>query len=277
MFADITDTALMVISANLFRATQGTGVWWRGEPAKYPTALTPSMLRVPRGKNEEPSILGHFRQRAHARASSLPQESDQSGWLFLMQHHGLPTRLLDWSQNALAALYFAASREPEKDGFVWGLNPTALNDAQVGKRNLLLPKHVEVSRILKLAFAAQGASDHILAVMPAEADLRMLLQLGRYTIHGDPGDLVAAAGVAPYLKRWRVPAPAKSKLLSQLQVFGVDRAQLFPDLASLAAEIDGMSLTGPAPATEPIDATESAPDPEALSTVAQEPYRGRVR
>jgi hypothetical protein len=41
---------------------------------------------------------------------------------FMAQHYGLPTRLLDWSTNPLAALFFACNGEPEQDGFVYAMD-----------------------------------------------------------------------------------------------------------------------------------------------------------
>lgn len=44
-----------------------------------------------------------------------------------MQHHGTPTRLLDWTENVLIALYFAVKDSPEVDGEIWTLYPLRLN------------------------------------------------------------------------------------------------------------------------------------------------------
>ena len=45
----------------------------------------------------------------------------------LMQHHRVPTRLLDWSESPLAGLFFAVEEEPGADGALWCLLPTELN------------------------------------------------------------------------------------------------------------------------------------------------------
>src|SRR5437899_71081 len=57
----------------------------------------------------------------------LPHENDSWANLFTMQHHGLPTRLLDWSESFAIALFFAL-REPARTPAVWVLNPFRLNE-----------------------------------------------------------------------------------------------------------------------------------------------------
>ena len=57
----------------------------------------------------------------------VPETDDMLGWLCVMQHYRAPTRLLEWRENLLVALYFAVSSDLSEDGEVWAMFPTPLN------------------------------------------------------------------------------------------------------------------------------------------------------
>ena len=88
----------------------------------------------------EEELRGEFKRRGSqlAEGLKLPAYDDEWGWYSLMQHYGAPTRLLDWSDGALTALYFAvretrrddqvnAPGKSPPDACVWMLDPYRLN------------------------------------------------------------------------------------------------------------------------------------------------------
>jgi len=71
------------------------------------------------------------------------EPADAWEWYFLMQHSGLPTRLLDWSENPLVGLYFALANEAAKtkaSPCVWVMDPRKLNLATTGEEEMIAPR-----------------------------------------------------------------------------------------------------------------------------------------
>ena len=90
----ITDAASLIRAVEFAHYTFRQPIWWRGQSC-YGWDLTPRVFREDRGFRYEQSTIILFQKRAPARHSAVPATNAKADWLFLMQHYGLPTRLLD--------------------------------------------------------------------------------------------------------------------------------------------------------------------------------------
>jgi hypothetical protein len=110
-----------------------------------------------------------------------------------MQHHGVPTRLLDWTENILTALYFASNDDGNEDGELWSMNPSKLN-ALNSDEGILLPISKEINFLAhapchnkpdKLAkiMNVRYIPEYPLAFQPPYFRPRMLAQQSVFTIH----------------------------------------------------------------------------------------------
>lgn len=113
--------------AGLVRSVPTFGTWFRGHGTvgllPMPGAFRPIGHRKTRNWDET-SIVNHFRLRAADHQGRCRSTFD---WLCLMRHFELPTRLLDWTENVLVALFFAVEDESKAPGEVFVLNTKLLN------------------------------------------------------------------------------------------------------------------------------------------------------
>lgn len=230
--------------------------WFRGEPIVDKPVL-PKVFRPKRGgeRHDENQLLQMFRVKAStfARGEVPPLErTDQ--WLFLAQHVGLPMRLLDWTESALLALYFALQNEKP---VVWMINPIELNQLSVSggnstgfeKKNAFpLTWHVPQGKIrnigvenIKSAWEPgyEGLALPV-AVIPAYLHERMRAQRSVFTVHCNQERPVSEIVPPEILRRYEIDPSAVPQLLNDLHLLGIHHSTAFPDLDGLSKELDAL-------------------------------------
>lgn len=183
--------------------------------------LEPVIDRVSHGAltrfDHENLMFQEFKRRAVAFLQSRP--ADEWEFLAIARHHGLPTRLLDWTENPLAALFFAVEESSSEDSAVWCYVHVGL-----GK-----PKP-------DMSVTGPLSIDRLTLYQPPHLHARIAVQSSLFTAH--PADW--KAGPDPwsgYLARVTIPVAARSQIRHELFRLGVHRAALFPDLDNAAAHI----------------------------------------
>jgi hypothetical protein len=213
-----------------------TVYWFRGH-AGADWKLVPSVHRDYDNVGER-NLMGRFRMGAPTRYSKTPEITDVGSWICLMQHFGLPTRLLDWTGSLLAAVYFAIASNPRSGpAAVWILVPSELNKSSIGVDHTCLIHGSEVRPLLASAFDGAPGTDIVIAALGQDIDLRMTVQQGSFTIHGDCTPLENKSGAERYLAKIIIPENAKRTFDDELWVLGIRRSMLFPDLANLAIDL----------------------------------------
>lgn len=228
--------------------------WFRGQRACW--NLRPKLYREEYGgyarrrkHNIEDEIREEFIVRAPILSETPTPADDEWGWYFLMQHYGTPTRLLDWTEAALLALYFAVkNNQGLYDSVVWALDPYALNEKVIGNEWVICPSATGVTkrdknrvkpwlpdRFTKMA----GLPERPIAVYPTHIARRVSTQRSGFTIHGtDPQGLERMAGKRNgCLIKITIPSFKVQAVRRELEACGIDESTIFPDLDGLSRSL----------------------------------------
>ena len=222
-------------------------IYFRGvDKASY--SLDPSLLRKPFLSSDMEGVEDNIRFDFETRGRPFLPLEMKWPWdeMFLMQHHGYPTRLLDWTENMSAGLYFACRDINEKtDGAIWALATPFLTYKAFGKYRSQV--HPETPTIEDYGFINGNLSEFNkrppLPMMPYYVSPRIAAQIGRFTVHTfQIGSLENMAnedciinGEGCFLHQIIVPCEYKNKLRTQARLYGgACEETYFPDLDGLA-------------------------------------------
>lgn len=174
------------------------------------------------------------------RSLAGPRINFKNSWelLFAMRHEGIPTRLLDWTENIGTALFFAFDDTTLNDPHIWILNPFSLNskNPKIGA-NLSNPE--EDLDDYQKTYASKCTDEGIeifelpFAVYPNRSNERIFAQRGLFTIHGSKLDKMEDT-CADCLEKIVIPTNLIDKLKKLLIQFGINKYSVYPDLQGLS-------------------------------------------
>lgn len=234
-------------------------LWYRGcGRASY--KLDPSLYRHKKSSAIEDlmllekSLVARFQQRSipfHNRTIS-----DQWEWLFFMQHFGMPTRLLDWSESPLMALFFAIMAAPHKlsargkpvfdaPAAVWILDPVAWNKRAVDLKSfdgkILTPDDPNAGAYCPVG-NCNVMKDFPIAIYGSHNSQRIVAQRGVFVCFGKD-----TRSMDSIFQKEKFPAKSLTKITigkGKLPHFyqaihrqGISDSVVFPDLDGLSREI----------------------------------------
>lgn len=226
---------------------------WNAEPSIYRDGLI-----------EKEHII--FRETI----SSIPEEFISSGNTFQklvkMQHYGLPTRLLDITENPLIALYFACLGNPDKDGEIlvykvprneikyFDSDTVSILSNIAKMKNDFSIQDMDKDWLLheirqeKRGFLPNINLDDlskVLFVKPLLDNQRIIRQDGSFILFGIDGKKSIMTNIPEHYKVKKerkdfiIDAKSKDKILKQLEVFGIHHAKLFPEIDNVTRYIKG--------------------------------------
>lgn len=214
-------------------------LWFRGHASEDFT-LMPTVYRAPYSWENEAALLHQFKARAVRFLDYIPR--DDIEWLFIMQHHATPTRLLDWSENALVALSFAVNYRnglKEKAANIWCLNPYILNtNIRFNTQDYEKIPNICESKELQEMYISSRQKFPIAIIGPQNTE-RIIAQKGVFTLfpNKESFKMEDLEGAEKFLIKITIKAENIESIKQDLYYIGLTETSLFPELDSISKEL----------------------------------------
>jgi hypothetical protein len=210
--------------------------------------------RIPAGQRStlETELLREFKRAYHQFAYHVPTPGHTLEWLSVMQHHGAPTRLLDFTYSIYVAAYFALETADMDCAVLAVYGPWLSRESirklgKAGKRNvgkLKVLTSEEQEKVIDQCFFSPPFVRTASPLNPFRLNERLRIQKGVFVIPGDPtigfmDNLQALSGYdsAEHIVQIIIPVTMRREALQQLYNMNISRTSLFPGLDGYARSL----------------------------------------
>lgn len=239
------------------RKFSGDRIWFRGH-SKLSHKLIPSIYRNDTWYNKEYSFSGEFGALQKFRRESMLHYESEYELLELMQHYGLPTRMMDWTESSLISLFFAINKEQSQiseNPVVWTINPLELNKLFHNEPLIFyffgnhihdkIPQYLypRVNKDdLKSELSGEFLPEFPISIMPSFNNERIISQKSVFILFGKNQTALEEIPDRNLFKLSKIEIDRKycNKIFEDLILAGIDFRTVYPDIEGLVKETKRM-------------------------------------